>query len=89
MMMKMSKEDFIEGEYYIAKKDTWFIEGRGLRLVLDRSRRRPMVLLVALLGHYWSIFTVCFAEVFHEGVIAQVDTAEDGQAGRDLGFIQT
>ena len=24
---KMSKEDFIEGEYYIAKKDTWFIEG--------------------------------------------------------------
>ena len=23
----MSKEDFIEGEYYIAKKDTWFIEG--------------------------------------------------------------
>jgi hypothetical protein len=23
----MSKEDFIEGQYYIAKKDTWFIEG--------------------------------------------------------------
>ena len=23
----MSKEEFIEGEYYIAKKDTWFIEG--------------------------------------------------------------
>ncbi len=23
----MSKEEFIEGQYYIAKKDTWFIEG--------------------------------------------------------------